>query len=222
MKAKALYLGILLSLAALAVATYVALTIDRFGWEVDITRWVQGFHDPAGFLTTWFAWMGVKEVAGVVLVIFVAFFWLRHRRIEAIFLILIGIPDLINVGLREVIGRPRPTADLVEVVAEGTQGFSFPSGTTLHMLLFYGFLMYLAGRHISSRRLMYALWTAGTLYILFSGLWVIFFGRHWFTDAIGGYLYGTFYLLVLIAAYRWTKSRSLRAHPEANPRKSDR
>ena len=149
-------------------------------------------------------WMGVKGVAGAVLVMAFGILWVRRWRVEAISLVFISIPDLFNIWLREIIGRPRPTADLVEVIG-GPQGDSFPSGTTLHMLLFYGFLMYLAGRHVSSRHRLYSIWAMGTLYIIASGLWVIYDGRHWFTDAIGGYLYGAFYLLVLIAAFRRTE-----------------
>ena len=149
--------------------------------------------------------MGVKGVAGAVLVGVVALFWLYNRRIEAILLLLIAIPDFFNILLREIISRPRPLAELVAVLDPGSQGSSFPSGTTLHMLLFYGFLLYLAGRFISSRRLVYTLWAVGGLYILLSGLWVIYYGRHWFVDAVGGYMYGALYLLVMIAAYRWTR-----------------
>lgn len=188
-----------------AISTFLALTVDLYDWEVDITKWMQRFSlGPARFLTRWMYWMGVKGVAGAVLAGAVALFWLYNRRIEAIFLLLIAIPDFFNILLREIIGRARPTVDLVEVLDPGSQGLSFPSGTTLHMLLFYGFLLYLAGRFISSRRLVYTLWALGGLYILLSGLWVIYYGRHWFMDAVGGYAYGALYLLVLIAAYRWT------------------
>ena len=197
----------MVSLVALATSTYFGLTEDLFDWEVDITLWLQGFSmGPARFLRGWVFWMGVKGLAGGVMLIVFAFLWLQRLRIESIFLLFITLPDLFNFWLREIIGRPRPTAEMVEVLG-GPQGFSFPSGTTLHMLLFYGFLLYLGGRYISSRRTVYVLWALGTLYILTSGLWVIYDGRHWFTDAIGGYLYGAFYLLVLIAAYKWTKSR---------------
>ena len=49
------------------------------------------------------------------------------------------------------------------------------------------------------------LWAVAALYAAISGLWVIYDGRHWFTDAMGGYLYETFYTLVLIVVYERTK-----------------
>ena len=135
--------------------------------------------------------------------------WLQRQRLEAIFLGLISIPDLFNIWLRELIGRPRPTADLVDVlIGYGrAQGDSFPSGHALHVVLFYGFLIYLVALYISNRSLIRAIWALATVYILFSGLWLVYDGRHWFVDVVGGYVYGGFYLLVLIAAYRWAGER---------------
>jgi undecaprenyl-diphosphatase len=205
-----LTLGILSTLAAVATSTYVAWTVDLFSWDVEFTRWLQGFTlGEARFLRSWLFWMGIRGVAGAAMVLAFGALWFQHRRLEAIFLGLISIPDLFNIWVREIIGRPRPSADLVDVLVGygGGQGSSFPSGHSLHVLLFYGFLMYLTARYIPNRRLVRALWALGTAYILVSGLWLIYNGRHWFTDVMGGYLYGAFYLLVLIAAYGWTRER---------------
>ena len=129
-KERPLYVAILVSLVGLAIITYFGATTDLYDWEVDITRWVQRFSlGPARFLTSWMFWMGVKGVAGAVLAGVVALFWLYNRRIEAIFLLLIAIPDFFNILLREIISRPRPLAELVAVLDPGSQGSSFPSGT---------------------------------------------------------------------------------------------
>ena len=216
-----LTLSILSTLTAVALSTYVALSVDLFSWEVDFTQWVQGFTlGETRFLRGWLFWMGIRGVAGAVMVLVFGALWLKRERLEAIFLGLISIPDLLNIWLREIIGRPRPTADLVDVLIGygGIQGESFPSGHSLHVLLFYGFLLYLAARYISNRRLLSALYIVGTVYILVSGLWLIYNGRHWFTDVMGGYIYGAFYLLVLIAAYRWAKERiRQRKHLQLSP-----
>ncbi len=200
-----LAVAILLNLTAVVAATYFATTTDLYDWELEITRWVQGFNlGPARFLSGWVFWMGVKGVAGAVLLLAVGVFWFRRHRLEAVALVLISIPDNLNLLLREVMARPRPTSDLVEIMG-GPQGFSFPSGTTLHMLLFYGFLLYLAHRLIPSRPLVRTLWALGGLYIMTSGLWVIYVGRHWFIDAVGGYLYGSLFLLLLVLSFQWAQ-----------------
>ena len=196
------------------VATYVALTVDRFEWDVEITRWLQGYDlGSARFLRGWIFWMGVRGFAGVTFALAFGAFWIKRHRLEAIVLGLVGIPDLCNALLRELIGRPRPSRDLVEVIG-GPQGDSFPSGTTIHSLLFYALLLYLVHPHVSSRRIRYMLWSVAVLYAAISGLWVIYDGRHWFTDTMGGYLYGTFYALVLIAVYERTKSLLAARPPE--------
>ena len=69
-RAHSLSLGILASAGAIVVATYFALTIELFGWDVDITRWAQGYElGPARFLKEWLFWMGVKGVAGATMVL---------------------------------------------------------------------------------------------------------------------------------------------------------
>ena len=203
-------LGILSTLTAVALSTYVAWSVNLFSWEVDFTRWVQGFTPgSARFLRGWVFWMGIRGVAGAVMVLAFGALWLQRRRLEAVFLGLISIPDLFNIWLRDLIGRPRPTTDLVDVLIGhgGVQGSGFPSGHALHVVLFYGFLMYLATQYISNRPLIRAIWTLGTVYILVSGLWLIYDGRHWSADVIGGYIYGGFYLLVLMVAYKWARER---------------
>ena len=200
------------------MSTYVAWSVDLFSWEVDFTQWVQSFTlGKARFLRGWIFWMGIRGVAGAVMVLAIGYLWLHRQRLEAISLGLISIPDIFNIWLREFIGRPRPTADLVDVlIGYGrAQGESFPSGHALHVVLFYGFLMYLIALYISNRLLMRTIWALGTVYIRFSGLWLVYDGRHWLTDVMGGYIYGAFYLLVLIAAYKWARERVSRARHDS-------
>ena len=198
--------GLLASLAAVAISTYLALTIDLFGWDVDITRKVQEFDvEPAGFLRDGLFWMGLRGVAGVLLALSVGLFWWKAHRLEAVFLASVAVLDGVNFLLRAIVARPRPSIDLVDV-AGGPQGASFPSGTALHVFLFYGLLIFLVTPYISSRRLKYALWLIAAIYIPATGIWLIYDGRHWFTDVMGGYIYGTFYLLALITAFSATRS----------------
>lgn len=201
-------LSILLTLAVVVTSTYVAWKIPIFSWDIEFTKWIQGFSlGEASLLRSWIFWMGVNGVAGLVMVIVFLALWLKARRLEAIFLGFISIPDLLNVWLRSIIGRPRPTSDLVDVVIGygGVQGNGFPSGHALHVVLFYGFLMYLAIVYIPNIRLVRAICVVGALYILATGLWLIYDGRHWLTGVMGGYLYGGLYLMCLLASYRSAK-----------------
>ena len=203
-----LKLGILLTSAVVVVATYVAWKIAIFSWDVEFTKWIQGFSlGEARLLRSWIFFMGVNGVAGVIMVIVFLALWLKAWRLEAIFLGLVSVPDLMNIWLRSVIGRPRPTLDLVDVVIGygGVQGNGFPSGHALHVILFYGLLMYFAILYIPNLRLVRAICAVWIIYILATGLWLIYDGRHWLTGVMGGYLYGGLYLMCLIAAYRSAK-----------------
>ena len=198
--------GLLASLAAVVVATYLAATIDQFGWDVDITRKLQEFDlGPAVSMRDWLFWMGLRGVAGVLLVLSVGLLWWRAHRLEAMFLAAVAIPDGFNFLLRAMVGRPRPSIDLVDVVG-GPQGSSFPSGTSLHVFVFYSLLIFLVSPYISSRHVKYVLWMVAAIYVPATGVWLIYDGRHWFTDVMGGYIYGAFYLLVLIVVFRATRS----------------
>ena len=190
-----------LFLFAMALTTYNGWTTDRFVWDLTITQWLQE-KDPNRLwpLPDLMFWMGVRGVAGVLYVAIVGLLWIRGHRAESFFLALVAIPDGINLYLREFVGRPRPPHELVSVVG-GPQGFSFPSGTSLHMLLFYGFLMHLLPRVIPWRPLVMGVLIIFGVYIPLMGLWLIHAGRHWPSDVLGGYIFGGFYLFVLITAY---------------------
>ena len=125
--------------------------------------------------------------------------WLRRWRLETVFVALVSVPDLLNILIKELIGRPRPTADMVEVVIGygGIQGSGFPSGHAVHVVLFYGFLLLLARLYIPNPALVRTIFALGCAYILVTGPWLIYDGRHWLVDVLGGYSYGAFYLLAL-------------------------
>ncbi len=198
-------LGFALLVGLLAFLTYNAVTTDRMPWDLTITEWIQVKNpERAGLLSDFIFWMGVRGVAGAVLVVVVVWLWATGRRAALPFIIIISVLDLLNIPLRDIIDRPRPTPDLVGVVYGygGVQGDSFPSGHSLHAILFYGYLIYLVKGMLKPGPFRTALWVAMGLYIPIGGVWLIFVGRHWFSDVVGGYVYGTFYLVLLIAAYR--------------------
>ena len=135
-------LGFALLVGLLAFLTYNAVTTDRMPWDLTITEWVQVTNpEQAGLISDFVFWMGVRGVAGVALVAVVDWLWATGRRAALPFFIIISVLDMLNVPLRDLIDRPRPTQDLVGVVYGfgGTQGDSFPSGHALHVILFYGY-----------------------------------------------------------------------------------
>ena len=198
-------LSIGISFTIAFVLSIVAYNVEFFDWELSLSLWVQSFSlGPFAFLKGWIFWMGVRGIAGTVMVVVCVLFWIIRKRLEVLFLILISIADIFNMFLKEFIGRPRPTDELIDVVIGygGIQGSSFPSGHGVHIVLFYGFLLYLARREIKNCTIFTMLLLSGICYMLLSGVWLIYDGRHWLTDVLGGYSYGAFYLLVLVSIYR--------------------
>ena len=199
-----MHTGIIVALMAMVVLTYAALTVDYYSWELELSLWLQGFTlGPADFLRGWLYWMGARGVAGAVVLAVCLVLWLLRWRLEAVFVALVFIPDALNILIKELIARARPTADLVEVVIGygGVQGYGFPSGHAVHAVLFYGFLLFLARLYIPNPALVRTIFALGVAYMLATGPWLIYDGRHWPIDVLGGYSYGAFYLLAIIAAY---------------------
>ena len=115
--------------------------------------------------------------------------WLSGRRAAAALIALMLVPDALNFVLRDLIDRPRPSVELVRVEG-GPQGASYPSGTAVHAMLFYGFMAYLLAKIAAPGRWRQAAIAVLVFWILMQGVWLINHGRHWATDVVGGYLYG--------------------------------
>ena len=139
--------------------------------------------------------MGIS-VGGAALVLY-----LIHARREAGFTLLTLLSGVVVYGLKIAVNRPRPTADLVEVVTNA-KFQSFPSGHVTFYVTFFGFLVYLMARlkwKADALR-----WTVGLfsltllLAIPFSR---VYLGAHWFTDVLAGFFVGLVCLMVLIRVY---------------------
>jgi undecaprenyl-diphosphatase len=194
--------GFALLVGSLIVLTYCALTDDRFGWDLTITRWVQTMDtETLGPIVSPLYWMRLQGVAGALLAVAAGWLWFKGKRAEAFFLCLVVVGAIINVYLRHVIDRPRPTPDLVNVISE-IEGNGFPSGHALQIILTFGFLLYLSGFMMKAGPLRCVLWAFLGISIPIVGVWLVYCGRHWPSDVIAGYLYGALYLWLLIWSYR--------------------
>jgi membrane-associated phospholipid phosphatase len=202
-------LGVAALLGLLALSTYNAVTTDRFPADLSITRWLQKLDlgPIRGLLFT----MGLRGVAGVTLGLTALWLWFRGHRVEGVMCLLIVLPDISSFALRDLFDRPRPDSDLV-VVYGGPQGASFPSGTALHTIFFFGFVLYLLPRIQLSSPWKRAVAAACVVYIPVMGLWVVHHGRHWPSDVLGGYVYGAVYLYLWIKLYQVARAWDER-HP---------
>jgi undecaprenyl-diphosphatase len=209
----------LLLVLLLAYLTCMAVRVDRFDWDLTIMLWLQSLpHESLSPLPQFISRMGVLGVAGVLGALAILFLWWGGWRSEAVFIAMIGLVDLANPLLRFLVGRPRPDPlkDPVFFLGE-PQRASFPSGTALHYVLFCGMVIYFTRKILKSGKPRTALWAFLCFLTVFMGVWLIYNGRHWASDVVGGYLYGILYLVILIPIYKryiiWRRSFAVSAPP---------
>jgi undecaprenyl-diphosphatase len=123
------------------------------------------------------------------------------RHWPAVFLLIAtaGLP--LNFLIKELVRRPRPAGESVNVLLE-VVGRSFPSGHAMTATMVYGFLAYLGfvlPARPAHRALIVSVFTVLPLLIGFSR---VYLGVHWASDVLGGWTAGLFFLLLMVLAYR--------------------
>ena len=173
---------------------------SRLPGDVDISEWVQGSLFPGMGVSRLVRAVGSTEVVlGTGAVVAVAL-WLMGWRRQALLLALgLVVLPFLQHGLKQLIDRPRPTPDLVELRA-GSSSPSFPSGHVMSAALLYGFLFYLSLRIALPSILRLALMGWCAFMLVVSGPANIYVGVHWPSDVVGGYAWAAVLLLPLVYA----------------------
>ena len=125
----------------------------------------------------------------------------------------------IKIAVKRSIGRPRPDEHLVNVLIGAHEKNGFPSGHTVHYVVFFGFLFFLSLVLIQRRRFRWPLLGLLGGLIVLIGLSRVYLGDHWASDVLAGYLLGGALLTAAICGYlAWTRRRSrLSARPVRTP-----
>ncbi|MBP1929051.1 undecaprenyl-diphosphatase [Methanolinea mesophila] len=188
--------GIALSIAAHLFAV--------FPFDLSVTHELQEVNNPAfsavmrGVTFLGDPWSEVALILAVTL-----FLLYRHMRIEAIFVMATISSVVLTAVLKVLVGRPRPPlylsnlADLFLAIDR----YSFPSGHVLFFVVFFGFVGYLGGVHLSGWLRILLVSLCGALIVLIAPS-RIFLGAHWASDVIGSYVIGTLLLIILILLYQ--------------------
>jgi membrane-associated phospholipid phosphatase len=127
---------------------------------------------------------------------------------------LAGVP--LNWWIKPWIGRPRPEEGMIHVLLPAV-GLSFPSGHAMASVMFYGFLALLAWVHLSPRapRLF---WTVAFAAVALGvSISRIYLGAHWFSDVVGGWTAGLFFLFLLAELYKWAAPAELGGEVKPRP-----
>jgi len=204
-----LFLGLLFGLflaLSLGVRSPALLPLDQ-----RITHWAQSARSPElDFLMEGLTFLGNGGTLVFLGAAAALWFWRGGHRWGALLCLttLLGMP--LNMLLKEVVHRPRPSADAVSVVLPAI-GLSFPSGHTMASTMFYGFLALMAWYHLRERprRVLWASLFAGIALLI--SLSRIYLGAHWFSDVVGGWTAGLFFLLILAEVHKLVASREVTA-----------
>jgi len=184
-----------LAFGAAAIMVYV------FG-DLRITRFIQRFDDPyfhrLMIAVSWPGYFGRQFVVALC----VAALLLRFRlKIEAACLLIsTGSIWLLTNAIKIIVGRPRPSSDVVKVY-EHPATCSFPSGHVTSYMALFGFLFYLAYTLMRPSPLRSALLIVCGAMMGLVGVSRVYLGAHWASDVFGGYCLGFFWLALTIYVY---------------------
>lgn len=214
-------IGLLAAIGAFATLTFIVQTIPSLPIDVQITRGLQSIASPLfASLMVLVSWPGYLPQSLLIVTLIAvafyasAFYW---ESVACLFAALfVGVA---NVLVKEYIGRPRPTIDIVDVF-HILDSYSFPSGHVMLYVTFFGFVWFLV------YTLLMHSWMRTTLLILLGSLIAlvgvsrIYLGQHWASDVLGAYLLGSLTLVIVLRFYRWGGKRFF-VHRPAAPKNSD-
>ncbi len=198
---------LLLIAGAFSVLTYLIMTTSSLATDLQITQVVQRVQSP---FFAWFmgviSWPGFAPQAelltGLMILVLVGL-GLRWEAVVALSAVLLS--TAINLLVKELIQRPRPTPSQVNVVAALTT-YSFPSGHVMFYVSFFGFLGFLALYLLKPSAIRSLLLLLVGSLIALIGLSRIYLGEHWASDVLGSYLLGSLMLVAVVQLYRWGKA----------------
>ncbi|HWJ79757.1 MAG TPA: phosphatase PAP2 family protein [Niallia sp.] len=199
-KSKAAWGAIILTIL-LTIITFIAIPNEgELTFDTVIIDFLQTiFPSSMHSIFEGISYLGTKIGIGIVALLFII--WLVWKAKDfvgiATFVLCVGLGNIMNNWIKDVIERPRPiTASL-----EDADSFSFPSGHAMVGLLLYLFIAHLLSKEIkrNSRKLVLA--GVALLLILLIGISRIVLGAHYPTDVIGGYLIGGIWLFIWIIIY---------------------
>ena len=187
------------ALAAAVVLAALVAAADRLPGDLAVTRTVQDWPFPGQAFADVLRFVSGTEFVVALGAALAVGLWLSGRRRPALALAAgVAVMVLLQFGVKEIVDRPRPSPDLVDLRA-GFTSPAFPSGHTMSPTFLYGFLAAaaLAAPFPATARL--AALVAVAVFLALAGLANVWLGVHWFTDVIGGYLWA---LAVLVPAAR--------------------
>ena len=211
------FLGYLVvAVGVFLVMAVLAKTVAYFTFDVTITLAVQrvnaGWFDA---LMVALSWLGFAPQSYFIILLILLFLYASGLKWETVVTAgSITGSSAVGLGIKVLIDRPRPSADVVNVLSQ-LKDYSFPSGHVLFFTVFFGFTLFLVYTLFKP-----SWWRTALLALLGSlvaliGVSRIYEGQHWASDVVAAYLLGSVWLALTILVYRWGKTRYFVDQPVA-------
>ncbi len=184
---KKMIIPILLSIISLTgfivflilVANNHVFKIDNFNEILFNVR--NGFLNVLLKILTYFGSAVVLFASALLILIFV-----KNRRVGFGLLGGLTAASLLNLIVKYIVKRPRPTLPMV--VKE--IGYSFPSAHAMLSLVFFGLLIYFVLKYSNKKWLKITLTILFSLIVVVVGFSRVYLGVHYLSDILAGYLVG--------------------------------
>lgn len=185
MKKKINYIYICLIL--ITIIWTILVMRDRFlSLDNNIYNFVISFKNET--LTTIFKMItSLASVKFIIVIFIISLLCLIKYKKGIFFSIIICLDTIVNLIVKKIIGRNRPDKINWLVIEKG---YSFPSGHAMISITFYGLLIYFITKSNIKKSTKILLSIILGVLILLIGLSRIYLGVHYFSDVIGGLLWG--------------------------------
>lgn len=184
----------LAGLVFFAAISYFVVTRDTLTFDTAIREYVYSLRDDRlTFFLTWITYLGNWQTIALICCLFLLIPGVR---------ISFGIPlsacalaaAVIQRALKVSFQRARPDLAL-HLITQG--GFSFPSGHSFSVLIFYGMMILLCRRNLKNKAAANLITILLVCFILLIGFSRVYLGVHYPTDVLGGWSIGLCVLMVM-------------------------
>ena len=174
------------------------LQADIVGYKLISSLLISDFATPIAKFITNFG--GAIVLIGTTIILVIS---IRNRRIGLSIIANLGIITGLNLLLKQIVQRPRPTE--YRIINE--TGYSFPSGHSMVSMAFYGFLIYLIYKYVKNQYLKIGLITFLSILIISIGISRIYLGVHYTSDVMAGFCISVSYLVLYVSSVsNWIKA----------------
>jgi undecaprenyl-diphosphatase len=186
--------AIIVAFTAMAAAAAIANGALLKVWDEPIRSWISDHR--TGALNTFFTNvtdLGSWQVVVIGLVVLLALAWRTCAPLAGMLIVATCARPLCEWVIKGVVGRERPQVGALVDSA----GPSFPSGHVMAAIALWGLVPPIVALMTHRRGLWWAATIVSGTIILLVAASRVYMGVHWFSDVIGGLLFGAVYLLLI-------------------------